>query len=69
VAIINPVTSTANLTTISGIPISGSAYSGGVLGPDGIIYCIPRNAPTIMTIKTGYPNLQPWMMSPEFNKF
>lgn len=69
VAIINPLTSTANLTTISGIPISGSAYSGGVLGPDGVIYCIPRNAPTIMTIKTGIPKLQPWMLAPEFNKF
>jgi hypothetical protein len=69
VAIINPVTSTANLTTISGIPNVANGYSGGVLGPDGVIYCIPRSAPTIMTIKTGYPNLQPWMMSPEFNKF
>lgn len=68
VAIIDPLTSTVNLTKITGI--TGTLkYSGGVLGPDGIIYCIPRNASKIMTIKTGIPTLPPWMLAPEFNKF
>jgi len=66
IAIIDPVTSTANTTSIS--PVS-NGYSGGVLGPDGVIYCIPRNASRIMTIKTGIPSLQPWMLGGAFNKF
>lgn len=66
IAIIDPITSTANTTRIS--PVT-NGYSGGVLGPDGVIYCIPRNAPTIMTIKTGIPTQQPWMLTNEFNKF
>ena len=69
IAIINPITSTADNTTLTTLNGVSSGYSGGVLGPDGIIYCIPRNAPTIMTIKTGYPTQQPWMMAPEYNKF
>ena len=66
--IIDPVTTFANQTAISVSSDSGK-YSGGVLAPDGVIYCIPRNAPTIMSIKTGLPTLEPWMFAPEFNKF
>jgi hypothetical protein len=66
VGIIDPITNSVDLTTMSNIP---NLYSGGVLGPDGVIYCIPRNASRIMTIKTGIPSLQPWMLGSTFNKF
>jgi streptogramin lyase len=66
--IIDPVTTFANQTTIP-VYAASRKYSGGVLAPDGVIYCIPRDAPTIMTIKTSLPTLEPWMLAPEFNKF
>ncbi len=66
ILIIDPVT--GSTSTIPGITGSDK-YQGGVLGPDGIIYCAPRVSSTIMTIKTGIPTQNPWMLAPEFNKF
>jgi hypothetical protein len=68
VLLIDPITNTANATSIS----TGSETrknNGAVLSPNGKIYCVPRDSSIIATIKTGIPKLQPWMIAPEFNKF
>lgn len=42
---------------------------GGVLAPNGKIYCSPESTATsIPIIKTGLPQLPPWMLAPSFNK-
>ena len=41
---------------------------GCTLAPNGKIYFHPRQANAFLSLKTGYPKLQPWMMAPEFNK-
>jgi hypothetical protein len=42
---------------------------GCTLAPNGKIYFHPRQSNAFVSVKTGYPQLQPWMMAPEFNKF
>jgi streptogramin lyase len=55
-------------TITSNLPSGGEKFYGGVLAPNGKIYMIPATYPNVATIETGIPQLQPWMMAPEFNK-
>ena len=68
VLIIDPVTDTADTTTITGITGSSTKYAGGVLAPNGKIYCVPHNASNVAVIKTGVPTEGSWILQPEFNK-
>lgn len=43
-------------------------WVGSILVPNGKIYGIPCNNTSVLIIKTGYPQLLNWMISPEFNK-
>jgi hypothetical protein len=59
-----------NWSAISIPPTAATAkFIGGVLSPSGGIYAIPNNYGSVLQITTGLPTLQPWMLSPEFNKF
>ena len=51
--------------------LSGNRRWASTLAPNGKIYFHPRPTPDngFISIKTGYPQLQPWMMAPEFNSF
>jgi DNA-binding beta-propeller fold protein YncE len=44
-------------------------FVGGVLAPNGNIYCIPGSLTSIGVITTRIPTEEPWMLAPEFNKF
>jgi hypothetical protein len=55
-------------TITANLPSGGEKFYGGVLAPNGKIYMIPATWPNVATIETGIPQLQPWMMAPEFNK-
>jgi len=46
----------------------GNRRRGCTLAPNGKIYFHTRQTNAFISIKTGYPQLQPWMMAPEFNK-
>ena len=68
VLIIDPVTNTVDTTTITGL--TGTLkWIGGVLAPNGKIYCIPYASINILVINTGIPKLPPWMLKPQFNKY
>jgi hypothetical protein len=69
VLIIDPNTNTLNTTTITGLTFANEKWQGGVLAPNGKIYMTMSAYPTIGIIKTKLPTQEPWMMSPEFNKF
>jgi hypothetical protein len=53
--------------------ISSARMNGSCLGPNGKVYFLPNLSGgglcVIRSIDTGIPILEPWMMSPEFNKF
>lgn len=50
--------------------ISGtSKYFGGVLAPNGNIYCVPLDAESILVISTGYGRIQPWKLGAHVNKY
>jgi hypothetical protein len=68
VLIIDPLTNTADTTTITGLTGSNK-WLGGVLAPNGKIYGFPRDATNVLQIKTGLPKLPPWMLQAYFNKF
>lgn len=56
VLVINPVTNTANTTTITGL--SGNLkWSGSVLAPNGKIYGIPSSNASVLILKTGLPTM------------
>lgn len=58
-----------NTYQIQEIGISNRRH-GCTLAPNGKIYFHPKPTPAnaFVIVKTGYPQLQPWMMAPEFNK-
>lgn len=66
--VLNGVGGTISANLPSGIGINSEKYYGGVLAPNGKIYMMPATWPNVATIKTGIPQLQPWMLAPEFNK-
>jgi hypothetical protein len=65
------VTRVANPDTYQIQALSGNRRWACTLAPNGKIYFHPRPTPAngFISIKTGYPQLQPWMMAPEFNTF
>jgi hypothetical protein len=67
--VIDPVSNTARLDTIP-TTLSGTAkWWGGVLAPNGEVFGIPYDSQSVLQVKTGIPQLQPWMLAPHFNKF
>ncbi len=61
--------STISVTAMTGTSLSGSAkWLGGVIAPNFEIYGLPYNATGACAIKASIPNLQPWMLGPQFNK-
>jgi hypothetical protein len=68
VLIIDPVTNTADTTTITGLT-GINKWQGGVVAPNGKIYCIPGNNTSVLVINTGLPKHPSWMLKPYFNKF
>ena len=48
VLITDPVTDTADTTTISGLPGAGSKWSGGVLAPNGQIYGLLYDSTSVL---------------------
>ena len=68
VLIIDPLTNTADTTTISGLSGAGE-WAGGVLAPNGKIFGIPGTSSSVLVINTGLPKFPPWMLKPQFNKF
>jgi hypothetical protein len=69
VLIIDPVTNTADTTTISGLTGTGGKWIGGVLAPNGKIYGVPSNSTSVLVINPGLPKHPSWMLKPYFNKF
>jgi hypothetical protein len=70
--IIDPSANTVDRTSISltGIvPTLSTKFQGGVLAPNGKIYCVPYAADYVLIINTGLPTNPSWMLAPEFNKF
>jgi hypothetical protein len=65
--IIDPVTNTADTTTITGLT-GINKWQGGVVAPNGKIYCIPGNNTSVLVINTGLPKHPSWMLKPYFNK-
>jgi len=73
VAAFNTDTSTNTILTNCLVNVPGGSdqnpYIGAVMGPDGKIYFAPSKSGTIVSVETGIPSQQPWMLAPEFNKF
>lgn len=42
ILIIDPSNDTVDTTTITGLPATGAKWAGGVLAPNGLIFCMPR---------------------------
>jgi len=65
----HPLWYRADTTTITGLSGDNKWY-GGVLGPDGKIYGIPRNSTSVLIIDGGMPKLPlAPLLSPYLNKF
>jgi len=63
----NPNTYDIQILSLSPAPLQNRRV-GCTLAPNGKIYFHPRQTNPFTSLKTGYPQLQPWMMAPEFNK-
>ena len=68
VLIIDPVTNTADTTTISGLT-GNNKWFGSVLAPNGKIYYIPFISTSVLVVNTGLSKHPPWMLKPQFNKY
>jgi hypothetical protein len=66
-----PLASGAMITPTGAYPGSAAAFIGGVLLPDGRVFCVPTNSTTARIALTGYGDkLDPIITtSPFFNKF
>jgi hypothetical protein len=72
VLVVDPTTNTVYKE--SGFPAGGFKFAGGVLLPDRRIFALPFVGPTLTSynavavLNGGPPNLNPWMLKPQFNK-
>jgi ethanolamine utilization microcompartment shell protein EutS/uncharacterized SAM-dependent methyltransferase len=66
---IDSVQNIVTASTISGLAADASKWVGCVVAQNGKIYCIPYNSTYVLVIKTGLPNINHWILNPEFNKY
>ncbi len=64
-------TASADTGTITGLPVGGTKWYGGVLAPNGKIYGMPRDSDSVLIIdqKANGIFCDPVSMSAYFNKF
>jgi len=67
VRVIDPTTDTV-VASISGLPTSIYKSEGGVLAPNGRIYCPPFDISFVPIINTQLPSLPDWPLQAYFNK-
>jgi len=49
------------ISTLAGPPPANDKYEGGVVGPDGALYCMPLNSKHVMRIVPGERRPKGWL--------
>jgi len=69
VGVSTPMTGINGLRYITGAGSGTFKWFGGVLAPNGIIYCAPFASSSVLQIKTGLPAIPDWVFQSYYNKF